>query len=232
MSRAKLQNKNFNWTPELAYAIGLITTDGSLSKDRRHIDFTSKDKVLIETFKKCLHLNNKICKKVRGTQPKKEYYRIQFGNVIFYRWLIKLGLTPNKSKTISDLKIPDKYFFDFLRGHLDGDGDINTYQDNYHFFKNQNYIYNRIFIRFRSASKNHVEWLREKINKNISLKGHFNKQRQFRSGRVTNIWILKFGKKDSMKLLPLLYHDKKIPCLIRKRKIAELFINKNGAKTF
>lgn len=51
------------WTPELAYAVGLITTDGSLSSDGRHIDFTSNDKELINTFKKCLNLKNKIRKK-------------------------------------------------------------------------------------------------------------------------------------------------------------------------
>ena len=39
-----------NWSAELAYAVGLIATDGCLSKDKRHIDFTSKDKELIKTF--------------------------------------------------------------------------------------------------------------------------------------------------------------------------------------
>ena len=34
---------HMKWTSELAYAVGLLTTDGSLSKDGRHIDLTSKD---------------------------------------------------------------------------------------------------------------------------------------------------------------------------------------------
>ena len=38
LSRIKIE-----WSPEFAYAIGLIVTDGSLSKDGRHINFSSKD---------------------------------------------------------------------------------------------------------------------------------------------------------------------------------------------
>lgn len=40
----KPQGKPITWSPEIAYAVGLLTTDGSLSIDGRHIDFTSKDK--------------------------------------------------------------------------------------------------------------------------------------------------------------------------------------------
>ena len=51
----KPQNKtSTTWSSKLAYAIGLITTDGSLSKDGRHISFTSKDKEQVKNFKFCL----------------------------------------------------------------------------------------------------------------------------------------------------------------------------------
>lgn len=48
------------WSTELAYAVGLLTTDGNLSKDGKHINLTSKDLDQIKTFKKCLGLKNKI----------------------------------------------------------------------------------------------------------------------------------------------------------------------------
>ncbi|KKQ97202.1 hypothetical protein A3E15_01705 [Candidatus Woesebacteria bacterium RIFCSPHIGHO2_12_FULL_42_9] len=54
------------WTANLAYVVGLITTDGSLSKNGRHIDFTSKDYDLIKTFAKILKLKNKVGSKYRG----------------------------------------------------------------------------------------------------------------------------------------------------------------------
>ena len=35
------------WNHDFAYAIGLITTDGNLSPDGRHINLTSKDEEII-----------------------------------------------------------------------------------------------------------------------------------------------------------------------------------------
>lgn len=224
MPKAKLPNKDFEWTPELAYVVGLLTTDGSLSKDNRHIDFTSKDKQLVELFRKCLRLKNKIGRKSRGGCREKKYYRIQFGNIVFYHWLQKIGLTPNKSKTIGNLKIPNKYFPDFLRGHLDGDGSVFTYQDYWNTFKNPKYIYTRLWVKFISASKNHIQWLRKNIINLISLKGHVSQGKIYRLHQTTRMCSLKFGKKESIKLLSWLYYSPSVPCLIRKRKIAEKFI--------
>ena len=99
------------WTPELAYSIGLITTDGSLSSDGRHIDFTSNDKELIETLKTCLDLKNKISRKRSGYTGQLRAFRVQFGNVTLYKLLVDIGLMPNKSKRLKDLKIQDEFFF-------------------------------------------------------------------------------------------------------------------------
>lgn len=85
------------WRPELAYVVGLITADGSLSKDGRHLNFTSKDLDQIQNFQKCLALEDiKIGLKTRGAKSVKKYYQIQFGDVMFYKWLVELGLSPNK----------------------------------------------------------------------------------------------------------------------------------------
>ena len=48
------------WSPQLAYVVGLIVTDGSLSKDMRHINFVSTDLQLITLYKKLLKLKNVI----------------------------------------------------------------------------------------------------------------------------------------------------------------------------
>ena len=44
---------------------------------------------LLKTFKKCLGLKNKITTSPPGKRGKKNYYRVQFGSVQFYRWLEK-----------------------------------------------------------------------------------------------------------------------------------------------
>ncbi len=117
------------WSPQLAYAIGLIASDGCLSRDGRHIDFTSKDLDQIHNFQECLNTNVKIGKKLSGYKNHIPYYRIQLTDSNFHSFLYSIGIMPAKSKILSNIKIPDQYFFDFLRGCLDGDGYSYSYFD-------------------------------------------------------------------------------------------------------
>src|SRR5579872_4612509 len=124
-----------NWTASLAYAVGLITTDGSLSKDRRHIIFRSSDREQIENFKTILKLQNKIAQTHNNGYAKKPTYRIQFGNIKLYKWLVDQGLFPAKTYSLSEISVPDAYFRDFIRGHIDRDGSIVAYEDRYNSYK-------------------------------------------------------------------------------------------------
>ena len=192
------------WTSRLAYVVGLIATDGSLSKDKRHIILTSKDLEQIQTFAKLLNLKNKIGLKGSSYNKEKKYYFIQFGNVRLYRFLESIGLTPNKTKSISTLLIPDSYFPDFLRGSLDGDGYTYSYWDRR--WKNSFLLY----LGFISASKAHLEWISSKIQKLYGLKGNINFL-----GRST--YRLIFAKRASLELIKMLYYQDNLPCLGRKR---------------
>ena len=208
--RGNQKNKNYiiKWTPEFAYAIGLLTTDGSLSIDGRHINFTSKDKELVETFCKCLKLKNKIGRKSRGGEKEKKYYQVQFGNVKLYRWLEKIGLTPHKSKTISALKIPNKYFFDFLRGHFDGDGSCFSFWDKRWLNSFMFYTY------FISSSVSHLKWLHSRIESLAKVRGSI---REYTKGT----WRMQYAKRSSQILWKKMYYKKDIPCLLRKRRKIE-----------
>lgn len=199
-----------HWSPELAYAVGLITTDGSLSKDGRHIEFVSNDKDLIITLQKCLGISNKISKKRSGYTKKPTSYRVQFGNVTLHKWLVGIGLMPNKSKQLSELKVPDEFFSDFLRGHLDGDGTIRKYFDP---------VYPkslRLYVTLLSASLSHVLWLQRKINNLVGINGFLR--------RPPRVYSLTFSKFDSIKLLRYLYPNPGIPCLERKFLKAREFV--------
>jgi len=226
MSKEKLSYKEFKWNEKIAYVIGLLTTDGNLSKDGHHIVFKSSDLQLVRVFKKCLNLSNKIAKTKKSGWEKKPHYRIQFGNVQFYKWLLRIGLCPRKTKKLKEIKIPNKYFKDFLRGHLDGDGSICSYRDYWNTFKNPKYIYERLWIRFLSTSKNHVLWLHRKIKQFLNVRGHIWERKPRRNDQTTSVWELKFGKKDSLKILKWIYYKRELPCLERKRKIAEKFLTK------
>ncbi len=215
-------NAIYNWTSKLAYAIGLITTDGNLSPDGRHISLTSSDPQLLRTFLECLNLKNKITKNPRGGYSKKQSYRVQFGNVLFYKWLQEIGLMSRKTSRLKEICVPDEFFRDFLRGHLDGDGSIVTYEDRYNTFKDPKYVYTRLYVNFLSASPKHIIWIYQKIKEIVNIKGDINNDKKRKLDENKKIvWKLRFAKKASLKLLLWLYYKPILPCLYRKRKIAE-----------
>ena len=207
--KSSIIKESIIWSSNLAYAIGLISTDGCLSPDGRHIIFISKDIDLIKTFKRCLGLSNKITPKTSG-YSKKIYHKIQFGNVQFYRWLLKIGLMPNKTKIIGKLHLPNKYLPDFLRGHLDGDGYVRAFQDPV--YSNSK----RLYTTFHSASLKHLKWIQKRLNQHKGIQGWIEYS--------TRVWRLTYAKSESKVLLPFLYYDKNIPCLKRKRNIIESFL--------
>ncbi len=201
---AKPKNKvKIKWSPAFAYAIGLLVTDGHLSKDSRHVDLTSKDEEQLKNFIKCLNINVKITSK--HSSLNKKYKRIQFSDVNFYKFLMSIGLMPRKTKIIKSIKIPRKYFFDFLRGHFDGDGTFYSYWDPRW---KSSFMFYTVFI---SASKNHINWLHDKIYKSLAINGHITKSVN------SSVYQLKYAKTESLKLLPKLYYNKNVVCLSRKR---------------
>jgi hypothetical protein len=80
------------WRPDLAYAIGLLASDGCLSSDGLLVDLTSKDREQLENYSKCLGVDFKIG--VKSANHGVEYLRIQFKNRIFYDFLLSLLLFP------------------------------------------------------------------------------------------------------------------------------------------
>ena len=198
----KPKRKNILWSSNFAYAIGLLTTDGSLSSDGRHFDLTSKDRQQLVNFMHCLNIKVKIGSKKSGMTGKK-ISRIQFGDVVLYNFLLGIGFTPAKTKTMAEIKVPKKFFFDFLRGHHDGDGTFYSYFDPR--WRNS-FMFYSVFI---SASKKHIDWIRRELKNILDVKGHLTE-----SG---SIYQLKYAKNESLKLLPRMYYTEEVVCLRRKR---------------
>lgn len=183
------------WSPNFAYAIGLITTDGCLSPDGRHIVFTSKDLELIHLFNECLGINNHIGRKSSGSMRAKKYFVSQFSDVRFYNFLVSIGIKPRKSLTIASIEIPIKYIRDFLRGSLDGDGTFYSYWDPRW---RSSFMFYTVFT---SASRKHINWLRGNIQDRLAISGHVT------SSRKKSTWYqLKYAKKESLKLLRFVYY--------------------------
>ena len=73
----------------------------------------------------------------------------------------------------------------------------------------------RLWVFFLSASRSHIDWLRGRIKELVGLNGHV--ERIVRRKRH-DLFRLKYGKRESIVLLRLLYSDPNAPCLDRKRR--------------
>ena len=206
------------WSPSIAYAVGLIATDGNLSPDRRHLSIPSKDLDLLESLRDCLGLTNSI---TRHSSGRGNIHRLQWGDRLFYDRLLEIGLTPAKSLTLGPLAIPDQYFADFFRGCIDGDGSITTYVDRYNTFKKPTYVYTRLYVSIVSASPRFVEWLRLTVRRLTGLAGELTIRK---SPRHHDIWCLRYAKAESLALLRWMYYAPEVPSLRRKRDVADPFL--------
>jgi len=203
--------REYVWDEGIAYAVGLITTDGNLSPDGRHIDLTSKDVEQLKNFMICIGKQVPLGTKISGYTGKRTP-RIQFSDVALYRFLMQAGLRPAKSKTLGALQIPAKYFYSFLRGHFDGDGYFYSYWDKR--WKNS-FMY---YLAFTSASPNHLRWLREKLQTLLGVHGHITKAKKQSAEQ------LKYAKREAAIILHKMYPNARVTCLTRKRlKVLRVF---------
>ena len=191
----------------LWYVIGLIATDGNLSKDKRHINITAKDEAYLIAVRDALGLEVKIGKNCRGGSKEKNYAFLQFGDVKFYNYLSEIGLTERKSLTIGALKVPPEYFSDFLRGVIDGDGSILSW---YHPTNGGE----QWSVKIVSGSDKFVGWLQMQCAMYFGAIGKIHIYPK--KNRRNELYVLKFGKIAAKILLKQCYYE---GCLALERKL-------------
>jgi hypothetical protein len=205
-----------SWAPEIAYVVGLMATDGNLSRERWGLSLASNDIDLLDTARRCLHLKSSITPYTNC-----RCYHIQWRDRDFYDWLVELGLTPAKSLTLGPLLVPDEYFADFFRGCIDGDGTVLVYTDRYHAAKKEHYVYERLYVSLVSASRPFLHWICAKISTLVGVDGVID-ERKMQSRR--SLWRLRYAKADSIRLIGWMDYAPNVPCLARKRAKAERFL--------
>jgi hypothetical protein len=204
------------WTSDLAYLVGLIATDGCLSRGR-YVTLVSKDVENLSNFQKILGTRLTIGTTKSGSTGTMTP-RVQLNNILFYELLISIGLTPAKSKTIRMLDVPDMYFFDFLRGVFDGDGSTYSYIDKRW---RSSFMF---YVQFASASPAFLKWLQETISRRLHVSGHTTK------AKGHNTQQLKYAKRAGLILLRRMYSEKTAVCLTRKRLKIDKMLRIVGAK--
>ncbi len=186
--------------PNLWYLVGLITSDGCLCKDGRHIDITSKDRDFLKLIRERLGLTSQVCVKNKGMD--KQAYRIQIASINFYNFLLSIGLMQHKSLILNALKIPNQYFVDFLRGLIDGDGCIRKW---IHPSNDRE----QWSLRIYSGSEQFIRWLKDTAESLLKIKGKIHRQSDTQ-------WILKYGKMAAKEISGKCYYNN---CLGLERKI-------------
>ena len=201
------------WSPAMAYAVGLIATDGNISQSRQAVTLVSGDRELLDMFKRIVPRAGRI-----GTHGPNAWH-VYVSSVDFCHWLESVGLSPRKSLTIGGIDVPDEHFFDLARGLLDGDGGISNMILNPGGAAKRypGYRYERINAIFQSASRPHIEWIRSSMLRLLGVDAAILTEPQRRP--TSRMYTLRYGKHATLKILGRLYADPGSPCLERKRSI-------------
>jgi hypothetical protein len=191
----------------LWYLVGLIATDGNLSKDRRHITISSKNAEHLEQIKFAMHINSKLSERTSSYTKRKDNFALQFSSVKFYQFLLSVGLATKKSLTMGKLQIPKLFFKDFLRGVIDGDGCIYKWQHP------TNHCI-QFSLRIVSAAPIFSHWLHGKIQELYKVSAKLYIKRQ----EPNILYEIKMGKKAARVILADCYYNN---CLCLNRKLAQ-----------
>ena len=205
-------NENFfdKWSNKMAYVLGFFYADGNMEDASylrgKYIRFNNTDLNLINNIRIAMDSRHKIYESPAHGNYKTKYL-LRIGSHKLYDSLKKIGLYPNKSLTIKLPKIPKKYFFDFLRGYLDGDGCIYLELAN---GKNGNAIIKKLTTIFTSGSRVYLDKLRRKINSycNIDKISVYVSRRSYQ---------LRYGTADSLKILDLIYRNKDAKLFLERK---------------
>lgn len=115
------------WSPNMAYILGLIYADGCLVKDTYRVDIVlhNDDEYMLYAIRNELQATSNVKR-----QGRSNCNYLSFHSPTIYQDLLDIGLFPNKTYTIEMPNVPDEFLCDFMRGFFDGDGTIVQSKDN------------------------------------------------------------------------------------------------------
>lgn len=158
------------WSAPMAWVLGFIYADGSLDAGTREkpkqarevrVTMAQKEPEILEKIKILMKSNQKLTfskQRTYGNIIAGERYELVIRSKQIFNDLVKIGLIPNKSLTVTFPDVPKEYLWHFIRGCWDGDGCL--YVDKASGQINASYV---------SGSKAFIEEFVEILKKELSI---------------------------------------------------------------
>ena len=117
-------DENFftEWSPEMAWVLGLLFTDGFVRPFS--ISIWSMDIEILEKIKEAIKSSNPVGITTQSYDKSKRIYKFAFYREKMMEDLNRLGLHQRKSLNMTFPDVPQEYIRHFIRGCWDGDGSI------------------------------------------------------------------------------------------------------------
>lgn len=175
-----------------AYLLGLIYADGNIAWDPKKgyysltITASEKDGAHLENIRNLLSSTKPLL-----YAPKTKSYRLIVSNKNLCRVLMRLGVTPKKSLTVKFPEIPEDYLRHFVRGVIDGDGNVR-------YVSRKRSPYFEITIASGS-----IEFCKGLVE---SIKQHFGIDANIRKA-TKNVYVIQYSCSRGERLAEYVYRD-------------------------
>lgn len=176
-------------SPEKAYFLGLILTDGYVLEKYKVLGISLTDKDAIDAI--CSLTGASYYEVPIRDKMTKPAYRVHLHGERFLKEISRFGVKPKKTYTLSDINLKDNeiQFFPYvLRGIIDGDGWIS--KDGKEFF-------------ISTASENFAKFLVGEMNKL-----GFSVSYSFKSNEYSGYYLIRSAKSQNINLLKNIVYDK------------------------
>ncbi|MFT8321509.1 MAG: LAGLIDADG family homing endonuclease [Bacillus sp. (in: firmicutes)] len=172
------------WTQEMAWVLGIILTDGAISKKTHTITITQKDERILRIIAKYLDASYNLA----PILPTRKIPTLIINSKQIKIDLENFGITPNKSLTVPFPDIPKVYLPSFVRGVIDGDGWV----------QDRGYVMN-----ITTASKKFAEGLLS-VFLSWNLRAEITFTNLYSKNTIYRVWVK--GKSDLPLLAKIIYN--------------------------
>jgi len=141
----------------------------------------------------------------------KKRYRLQVGSKEMFQDLLRLGLTPRKSKNIKLPVIPNQYFADFVRGNFDGDGCVKF---GLYIKRGRKKPSPVLITQFSSGSRDFLVDLLKKLKERALIQGGCVYVKRDKGGEN---YSLQMSTNDSFRLFDFMYKNTEENVFLRRK---------------